>query len=107
MGGRQQATADDIYARVLPETACFHGPSVRHIATAGNSRRQRVSLPSTVTPRMTMAKRLTAKSVENIKPGPARREISDNGTGLYLIVQPSGVKSWALRYRFRRKSIKL
>jgi integrase len=56
---------------------------------------------------MTMAKRLTAKSVENIKPGPVRREISDNGTGLYLIVQPSGVKSWALRYRFGGKSIKL
>lgn len=47
-----------------------------------------------------MAKGLTAKKVENAKPGSVRQEIPD-GTmpGLYLIVQPSGVKSWALRYR--------
>jgi integrase len=42
----------------------------------------------------------TAKSVEAIKPDPSKRlEIPDGGlTGLYLIVQPSGVKSWAIRY---------
>src|SRR5262245_44181368 len=45
--------------------------------------------------------RLTAKSIENIKPGAKRREIPDAGCrGLYLIVQPSGRKSWAVRYRF-------
>ena len=46
-----------------------------------------------------MSKRLTALSVENAKPGPLRREISDGGSGLYLIVQPSGHKSWAVRSR--------
>src|SRR5215469_16658432 len=43
--------------------------------------------------------RLTAKSVENAKPGSARREISDGGSGLYLVVQSSGHKSWAVRFR--------
>ena len=47
-----------------------------------------------------MAKKLTTKSVENAKPGPERKEIPDPGCqGLYLIVQPSGHRSWAVRYR--------
>jgi integrase len=56
-----------------------------------------------------MAKALTAKSVEAAKPDPDRRlEIPDGVfPGLYLIVQPSGVKSWALRYRHSGKTVKL
>ena len=55
-----------------------------------------------------MIKTLTAKSVENIKPGSARREIPDGGCrGLYLVVQPSGRKSWAVRYRHAGKPKKL
>jgi integrase len=51
---------------------------------------------------------LTAKYVENIKPGKDRREIPDDGCrGLYLIVQPSGSKSYAARYRLRGKPDKL
>jgi len=47
-----------------------------------------------------MSKRLTALAVENAKPGTSRREISDGGhNGLHLIVQPSGHKSWAVRFR--------
>jgi integrase len=54
-----------------------------------------------------MAK-FTTKFVENVKPGPARREIPDPGcSNLYLILQPSGVRSWAVRYRFGGKSVKL
>jgi integrase len=46
-----------------------------------------------------MAK-LTAKTVETIKPTAARQEIPDGLLpGLYLIVQPSGARSWAVRYR--------
>jgi integrase len=46
-----------------------------------------------------MAK-LTAKTVETIKPAPTRQEIPDALLpGLYLIVQPSGARSWAVRYR--------
>jgi integrase len=45
--------------------------------------------------------KLTALNVENWKPSAARQEILDRD-GLYFIVQSSGVKSWALRYR--RKS---
>ena len=55
-----------------------------------------------------MARGLTAKAIENAKPGPARREIPDAGCrGLYLVVQPSGARSWAVRYRFEGQSRKL
>ena len=53
-----------------------------------------------------MARKLTALAVENAKPKrnaagqPARTEYPDAGCpGLYLVVQPSKVKSYALRYR--------
>src|SRR5262249_28192259 len=45
--------------------------------------------------------KLTSLNVQTWKPSAARQEVLDRD-GLYLIVQPSGVKSWALRYR--RKS---
>jgi integrase len=55
-----------------------------------------------------MAKALTAKSIENLKVGTARREVPDGGcAGLYLIVQPTGVKSWAARYRLNGRPSKL
>jgi integrase len=44
--------------------------------------------------------KLTAKAVEAIKPAANRQEIPDTLLpGLYLIVQPSGARSWAVRYR--------
>ena len=47
-----------------------------------------------------MAKTLTAAAVKNHRRGKKRREIPDGGCpGLHLVVQPSGAKSWALRYR--------
>ncbi len=47
-----------------------------------------------------MAKDLTEAALKNLKPGPTRREIPDGHTrGLYLILQPSGAASWAVRYR--------
>jgi integrase len=47
-----------------------------------------------------MAKALTVKRVENERAGPQRREIPDGRLiGLYLVVQPSGQKSFAVRYR--------
>jgi integrase len=52
--------------------------------------------------------RLTDLSIKNLKPGTARREIPDPGcAGLYLIVQPSGHKGFAVRFRFRGKPKKL
>lgn len=55
-----------------------------------------------------MAKALTHKAVEKIKPGDKRLEIPDGIVkGLYLVVQPSGAKSWALRYRQSGKPVKL
>jgi integrase len=51
--------------------------------------------------------RLTIKDVENKRPASERREIPDDYMrGLYLIVQPSGAKSWAVRYRHGGKSAK-
>jgi integrase len=54
-----------------------------------------------------MAKRLTDIGIRNLKPGPVRREISDAGSGLYLVQQPSGHQSWAVRYRAAGRPIKL
>jgi integrase len=55
-----------------------------------------------------MTKRLTPVAVENAKPATTRLEIPDGGCrGLYLVIQPSGSKSWALRYRFAGKPCKL
>lgn len=56
-----------------------------------------------------MARALTTRAVENMKPDQGKRfEVPDPGlTGLYLVVQPSGSKSWALRYRLSGKPAKL
>ncbi|RKF16906.1 site-specific integrase [Roseovarius spongiae] len=55
-----------------------------------------------------MARALTTKTIEAVKPGENRREIPDPAlSGLYLVIQPSGVKSWALRYRYAGKPKKL
>lgn len=54
-----------------------------------------------------MSKALTAQSVEKIKPGKSRREIADALLpGLYLVVQTTGVKSYAVRYRLKGKTCK-
>jgi integrase len=51
--------------------------------------------------------RLTVRSVETLRPGTVRREIPDGHMpGLYLIVQPSGARSWAVRYRHHGQSRK-
>ncbi|TCQ80255.1 integrase [Ochrobactrum sp. BH3] len=55
-----------------------------------------------------MAKSLTVKFIESLKPDTTRREIPDGGMpGLYLVVQPSGAMSWAVRYRYASKPKKL
>ena len=58
---------------------------------------------------MTIRRALTTKTVEAIKPDPNQRlELPDPAlSGLYLVVQPSGAKSWALRYRYAGKPKKL
>ena len=54
-----------------------------------------------------MAKKLTQISIAKIRPAATRREVPDAGKpGLYLVIQPSGKKSWAVRYRFRGQSRK-
>ena len=47
-----------------------------------------------------MSRPLTAAAVAKFRPAKSRREIPDRACpGLYLVVQPSGAKSWALRFR--------
>jgi hypothetical protein len=53
-----------------------------------------------------MVKLLTDIAIRNLKPGTKRREIPD-GKGLYVVVQPSGKTSYAVRYRFGGKPRKL
>ena len=56
-----------------------------------------------------MPRPLTALAVTNAKAGIARREVADGATpGLRLVIQPSGVKSWAFRYEVSSgKSVKM
>src|SRR3954470_21548232 len=56
-----------------------------------------------------MPKALTAQSVERLKPDSAKRlEVPDGLLpGLYFVIQPSGAKSWAVRYRHAAKPRKL
>jgi hypothetical protein len=49
---------------------------------------------------------LTEAAVEKAKRADERREIPDGG-GLYLIVHPTGAKTWAVRYRRDGKPRKL
>jgi Arm DNA-binding domain len=47
-----------------------------------------------------MRKMLTVAAIEKLKPGPVHREIADAGApGLALCIQPSGARSWIVRYR--------
>lgn len=55
-----------------------------------------------------MTKRFTDLQVIHAKAGTSRREIPVTGVqGLYLVVQVSGRKSWAVRYRFFNRPRKL
>jgi integrase len=55
-----------------------------------------------------MSKMLTDITIRNLKPGPVRREIPDAGArGLYVVIQPGGAKSFAVRYRYGGKPRKL
>lgn len=56
-----------------------------------------------------MAKALTTRGIEAMKPDPTKRlEIPDGAQpGLYLVAHASGRKSWAVRYRWQGKPRKL
>jgi integrase len=54
-----------------------------------------------------MTKALNVRTVETAKPGAERREIPDGLLpGLYLVLQPSGARSWAVRYRHHGRPCK-
>jgi integrase len=54
-----------------------------------------------------MAEQLTDLKLKNLLPAAARREIPDGKIGgLYFVVQPSGARSWAVRYRAAGKPTK-
>jgi integrase len=55
-----------------------------------------------------VTKDLTKATLDNLKPGASRREVPDGHTrGLHFVLQPTGVASWAVRYRVAGRSRKL
>src|SRR6516164_1127631 len=56
---------------------------------------------------MARARRFTDIAIRNLKPGDKRQEFSDAAPGLYVVVEPSGFKSFAVRFRFDGKPKKL
>src|SRR5262249_2523959 len=86
------------YTRFHRISLAFFAPCRRDCQTAPD----RVSLLPERYPRVGEASfmRLTVKNVAAVRSGADRREIPDGHMpGLYLIVQPSGARSWAVRYR--------
>jgi integrase len=54
-----------------------------------------------------MAKPLTELAIQKLKPRATRYEAPDGRVhGLFLIIQPSNARSWAVRYRFQGKPTK-
>lgn len=51
--------------------------------------------------------KLTDAAIRNKRPNPIKRVEIHDGGGLYLVIQPTGSKSWAFRYRAAGKSRKL
>src|SRR5438445_5329232 len=51
--------------------------------------------------------KLTDAAAHKRKADPDKRVEIHDGNGLYLVIQPSGAKSWAYRYRMEGKSRKL
>src|SRR5580700_7120497 len=73
------------------------------LGTSGNRSNRAVLLPQML-PRSASMPLLTDRTIAQTKPETARKEVADAVVpGLYLIVQPSGRKSWACRYRFDRR----
>jgi integrase len=54
-----------------------------------------------------MSRRLTDLAIRNLKPGAARREIPAGDGGLMLVLQPSGARRFAIRYRMNGRSVKM
>ena len=51
--------------------------------------------------------RLTTQTIKGLKPIQRRQEVKDDGCpGLYLLVQPSGAKGWAVRYTIGNRVLK-
>jgi Arm DNA-binding domain len=77
--------------------------------TSGDTLRHGVSVtPALPYDRLILTKALTAKRIEGAPSGSIRKEIPDGLlVGLYLVVQPSGAKSFAVRYRYAGQPRKL
>ncbi len=59
-------------------------------------------------PKRMPASPLTVRTVETLLPGHVRREVPDGLLpGFYLVIQPSGAKSWAVRYRMEGRPQKM
>lgn len=55
-----------------------------------------------------MATKLTTAAVAKLKAGQKQREVLDAGSpGLFLVLYPSGHKSWIVRYKEKGKRLKL
>jgi len=50
---------------------------------------------------------LSEAKIRKLEPDPEKRREYPAGGGLYLVIQKSGVRSWAYRYRFDGKQVKL
>ena len=82
---------------VCPLLSKSRGNKPRHVKFVTPKKPRRTPLIFRVE---NMAKALTVRTIDTLATPEARREVPDGLLrGLYLVLQPSGARSWAVRYR--------
>jgi len=91
-------------------TALLHGAKCPLLSMSRGNKPRHVKFVTPKKPRRTplifrvenMAKALTVRTIDTLATPEVRREVPDGLLrGLYLVLQPSGARSWAVRYRNR------
>jgi len=91
-------------------SALLHGAKCPLLSMSRGNKPRHVKFVTPKKPRRTplifrvenMAKALTVRTIDTLATPEARREVPDGLLrGLYLVLQPSGARSWAVRYRNR------
>jgi integrase len=104
-GARNTEQLDALFPLNAPASLAFTG-FTPHIT--GQIKTRCFGYPQTLGVPDQMAKILTQLTLDSLRPSDKRREIPDGKcAGLQHIIQPSGSRSWALRYKVGGKSAKL
>jgi len=95
--GLEQSAPALLHGAKCPLLSMSRGNTPRHVKFVTPKKPRRTPLIFRVE---NMAKALTVRTIDTLATPEARREVPDGLLrGLYLVLQPSGARSWAVRYR--------